>query len=116
MSEFARERGKAMRWGVLKMRRALAVIGVVGLSLWAVSLVASWSNLAVVSFGPAEIASIAKRDLFLRYGAGLLVAGSLWLWSWFVAVKRDGSRNHPPRFGRGERSNRTSRRGAAHSG
>lgn len=109
---------RLIRSGVAKIRRGLAFFGVVGLALWAVSLYVSWSNLAVVSFGPAEIASIATRDLFLRYGAGLLTAGGLWLWAWLVALKRDGSyqRRRTPRSGRGGHSNRTSRRGAVHSG
>lgn len=107
-----------MRRGASVIRRIFAAVGIVGFGIWSVSLYVSWSNLAIVSFGPAELASIAKRDLLLRYGAGLLAAGGLWLWGWLLAVKRDGvrQRRFPPGSGRGGSSTRSARRGAVHSG
>lgn len=101
-----------MRRGLARMRQSIVLMGIVGFSVWAISLYISWSNLAIVSFGPAELASIAKRDLLLRYGAGLLASGALWLWVWVLATKREKSRYS----GKGGRASRSSRRRAVHSG
>lgn len=100
-----------MRRGIARLRPKLEWLGVVGLVGWAISFYISWSNLAVVSFGPAEIASIAKRDLFLRYGAGLLASGALWLWLWLLA-----KRGQMRQSGNRRRGHRSSRRGTVHSG
>ncbi len=94
------------------MRRRLAEwLGIAGLAAWTISLYVSWSNLAVVSFGPAEIAWIAKRDLLLRYGVGLLVSGAVWLWLWSLA-KRSQFRYTR----KGGRTHRSPGRGTVHSG
>lgn len=100
-----------MRRGWAKIRPVIGWLGIVGFVAWAISLYVSWSNLAVVSFGPAEIAWIAKRDLLLRYGAGLLVSGAVWLWLWSVA-KRSQLRY----TGKGGRTHRSAGHGTAHSG
>src|SRR5690625_3614020 len=112
------ERGQAVRRGSSVIRRIFVAVGTIGFGILSVSLYLSWSHLTIVSFGPAELASIAKRDLLLRYGAGLLAAGGLWLWGWLLAVKRDRVRRHrfPPGSGRGGSTTRPARRGAVHSG